>query len=335
VNGIRLALAIGLLVSTFVATATLLLQSTAAASTTTVILLQGWQTEDNDASFSAIRAELKKAAEKKGIDVRFVDFSYVQGSSSYSKCDTNQSLLLSAASLDALVHQQLRLDPDTRLVFVGHSLGGVVAQYWAGAVASDEELSSVDALITLDSPVGGVFGSVSHFIADYYGLTLPKCEGKVAFLDQIALESKDNLLDEIHSAGLKLRNRVYNIGSCTDSFIWCTSSAMNGGGISHVVFSGFQGQNDCTAAAALDVFAAAVLGQSAGFLPALLGDKVALDFVMGCYLASHSAVTVDPAVLKIISGVAFPEPPAACGTARAAEAAVVGARTRAAAPLFC
>lgn len=88
--------------------------------------------------------------------VKAIRYSYAS-TAGYKSCDTNQSIVRSAELMSRQLHGAAQQYPNARFVVVGHSLGGAVATYWAGSETDQKLLDRTAAVVTIDSPVGGVF----------------------------------------------------------------------------------------------------------------------------------------------------------------------------------
>jgi hypothetical protein len=97
-------------------------------------------------------------------------FSYAGTAPTYDSSQTRQAIAVSAAALDAEVRHWRRAYPNATFDFIGHSLGGAVAVYWAASVASPDELRAIHSIITLDSPLGGYPRSYAdNFFVPFFG----------------------------------------------------------------------------------------------------------------------------------------------------------------------
>ncbi len=97
-------------------------------------------------------------------------FSYAGNSPTYDSSQTRQALSVSAAALDAQVRHWRSQYPNATFDFIGHSLGGAVAVYWAASIANAEELRAIHSIITLDSPLRGYPRSYAdNFFLPFFG----------------------------------------------------------------------------------------------------------------------------------------------------------------------
>ena len=74
---------------------------------------------------------------------------------SFNGADTRQAISTSAAQVGNQVDFWSGLCPDSRFDIIAHSLAGAVTAYWAGTAGSTE-LSKVHAILTIESPLGGI-----------------------------------------------------------------------------------------------------------------------------------------------------------------------------------
>lgn len=65
-----------------------------------------------------------------------------------------------------LLDNMIERFPDSHFVLIGHSLGGIVATYWAANKADRRDLDQIDLMITLASPLRGVPQAESGFFPD-------------------------------------------------------------------------------------------------------------------------------------------------------------------------
>jgi hypothetical protein len=73
----------------------------------------------------------------------------------YSKSDTCHGVEQASQHLEALVNQTLRLEPDARIVLIGHSLGGMVAAYYVSQQPAAFVEEKIQKVVTVDSPLLG------------------------------------------------------------------------------------------------------------------------------------------------------------------------------------
>ncbi len=92
------------------------------------------------------------------------EYSYRYPELSYTRCDTNQPIAESARRLGLQVRDLADRHPNARFVLLGHSLGGVIATYWA-VDAPRDLLAKTAAVVTLDSPLQGL-GDVPAEMSD-------------------------------------------------------------------------------------------------------------------------------------------------------------------------
>ena len=84
----------------------------------------------------------------------------------YDTATTRQSLADSAGALAHEFAAWHRQEPRATFDIVGHSLGGVIALFWA-STASASNLAYVHAIVTLDSPVAGYPAALSGYVHSY------------------------------------------------------------------------------------------------------------------------------------------------------------------------
>ena len=112
----------------------------------------GWGNDWKD-----VQAALKQAGRGE-VEVR--PYSYAD-KATYEQCDTNQLVSASAAALDGQVEDLRKEFPGTKMMVVGHSLGGVVATYWKATDPGDlEGLDWADTDQTLLSGLGAKLYSI-------------------------------------------------------------------------------------------------------------------------------------------------------------------------------
>ena len=95
----------------------------------------------------------------------YIAFSY-SGEGTYTGPQVRQALDLSAQQLSAQFKAYAQRYPDATFDLIGHSLGGVVATYWAAKWADDTDLQKVHSIITLDSPVQGYVVAPHWLVGD-------------------------------------------------------------------------------------------------------------------------------------------------------------------------
>jgi len=74
---------------------------------------------------------------------------------SYSPAETCDGVAAGASLLGDLIERLVEIDPGTRIDLIGHSMGGLVATYWATTETNPTLLSAMSSLTTLDSPLMG------------------------------------------------------------------------------------------------------------------------------------------------------------------------------------
>ena len=123
-----------------------------------VVLLRGWGSTSRDETFGSIAPVLARVgtAPDANAAIHTAYFSYRYPDADYGPCDTSESLGTSAARLDAQVQDLADRYPNARLMLVGHSLGGVVAAYWAAAAGSPTLVKQTAAVVALNSPLQGI-----------------------------------------------------------------------------------------------------------------------------------------------------------------------------------
>lgn len=73
----------------------------------------------------------------------------------YSSQDTCSGVNLGAGRLAQLIQRIVDESPDSPIVLIGHSMGGMVAAYYLSALAPQDALDRTQAVITVDSPLQG------------------------------------------------------------------------------------------------------------------------------------------------------------------------------------
>ena len=73
----------------------------------------------------------------------------------YNASDTCAGVSAAAVKLDRLLRRILALEPDASIVLVGHSMGGMVATFYLSQPLSASVSNSIDAVVTIDSPLKG------------------------------------------------------------------------------------------------------------------------------------------------------------------------------------
>lgn len=73
----------------------------------------------------------------------------------YEKLDTCVGVQVAAGRLGDLLESLHTQNPDREMVIIGHSLGGMVAAFYAVELAKPEVLDSISGIITIDSPLLG------------------------------------------------------------------------------------------------------------------------------------------------------------------------------------
>jgi pimeloyl-ACP methyl ester carboxylesterase len=123
-----------------------------------VVMLRGWNSASGDPSFAEIVPVLERLGTAPEINraVSVEEFSYRYPEVTYERCDTNQSLAASRDRLNAQLQDLATRHPSARFLVVGHSLGGVIATYWAASAPSPELLRRTAGVVTLSSPLRGV-----------------------------------------------------------------------------------------------------------------------------------------------------------------------------------
>jgi len=79
----------------------------------------------------------------------------------YTDDDTHQPIVEQANTLNWLIDQIGRRDPEAQIDLISFSLGGIIASYWA---ADDENIISshrdkIHSIVLINSPVGGIFAA--------------------------------------------------------------------------------------------------------------------------------------------------------------------------------
>ncbi|GEM_PF-3577583 len=64
----------------------------------------------------------------------------------------------SSSMLNLMIAEILQKYPSAKIDIVGHSMGGLVAAYWAATHQDDQKLKSIHSVITFDSPLQGIEG---------------------------------------------------------------------------------------------------------------------------------------------------------------------------------
>jgi pimeloyl-ACP methyl ester carboxylesterase len=133
-----------------------------------IVFVQGIATTLDTGTFTFLRSQLTDPAWGYTPGTDFQDFSYTGGAlqggvwrpNPYPCEATMQDLDVSVSQLYTLLREYHTAHPDTRLVVVSHSLGGIVSFHLLDRLAADPDVAAaVDAIITVDSPVGGFAAS--------------------------------------------------------------------------------------------------------------------------------------------------------------------------------
>jgi len=73
----------------------------------------------------------------------------------YEQRDTCPGVSPAADRLDALVRRLIAVEPQAPIILVGHSMGGLVAAHYLGAVADEEVKPHIKSVIAVDAPLWG------------------------------------------------------------------------------------------------------------------------------------------------------------------------------------
>lgn len=127
-------------------------------------------------SWSDIRAWLESSSleVKQKLDVTDDDFLYFSYSGLYSRDDFTMPVYIAEDTwINGVPFEAILLDnlmeafpSTTEFDIIGHSLGGIVATYWAAEIGESNELIRVNSITTLDSPLQGVVQVCSLPILD-------------------------------------------------------------------------------------------------------------------------------------------------------------------------
>jgi hypothetical protein len=90
---------------------------------------------------------------------------------SYASGDTCNSVAIAANRLNELFEARISQHPNAKITIVSHSLGGVVAGYWASRVATSSNLSHLTSIVAVDSPLVGINSNLSGAVADFLSAT--------------------------------------------------------------------------------------------------------------------------------------------------------------------
>lgn len=150
-----LARALSLLVTVALAATTLPLPASAASASTTVLFVGGYGSNlaTVGIAFAPLRATLLAADPS----TRFAQYSYsgwnaqACAPNNYFGEDTGQDFEKSKRLLLETIYLLRTHCGATRIVVIGHSLGGLVALH----ALSDNPMSEVTNIVTIDSPLGG------------------------------------------------------------------------------------------------------------------------------------------------------------------------------------
>ena len=131
-----------------------------------VVVLGGLNTFSGAGTFASITPALERLGTAPEVNpaVSVEEFSYRYPELSYGRCDTNQPIAESARRLNEQVRDLADRHPNARFMVLGHSLGGVIATYWA-VDAPPGLLARTAAVVTLDSPLQGL-GDVPAELSD-------------------------------------------------------------------------------------------------------------------------------------------------------------------------
>ncbi len=148
-------------------------------------------------------------------------FSYAGDSPTYTSSQTRQPLADSARALDAQLQRWQRAFPHASFDLIGHSLGGAVAVYWAGAIATPERLRAIHSIITLDSPLGGIPHSIADALfAPFFG---PVAQDLLAGSQAITLMARAP--DRWLTSANTLSSPIFTISNVRDlvvPFLWAS-----------------------------------------------------------------------------------------------------------------
>ena len=86
----------------------------------------------------------------------FGQLSSLELSPEYSESDTHLSVDSQADTLDWLIGEIVRVDPDAEIYLIGFSLGGIVSSHWASRTNLFDYSDYVKGIVLINSPVGGI-----------------------------------------------------------------------------------------------------------------------------------------------------------------------------------
>jgi hypothetical protein len=111
--------------------------------------------------FSEMASYLKSTYGYRDSDFRWFNYAGGDGtpSSEFNAADTRQTIFLSALNLNSQIRMWSGQCPNSQLDIIAHSLGGAVVSYWAGWSGSGggfDSVGKVHAVLTFESPLGGI-----------------------------------------------------------------------------------------------------------------------------------------------------------------------------------
>jgi hypothetical protein len=123
-----------------------------------ILLVRGLGSFSGQETFADMTPVLERigTAPQVNTAISVEEYSYRYPDLTYTRCDTNQPVRDSAARVTQQVRDLSTRHPGARFLLVGHSLGGVIATYWAAAEAPADLLGRTAGVVTLDSPLQGV-----------------------------------------------------------------------------------------------------------------------------------------------------------------------------------
>jgi pimeloyl-ACP methyl ester carboxylesterase len=278
-----------------------------------VLLVGGLGTSSGGPTFANITPVLERigAAPQVNTAVSVEDYSYRYPDLAYTRCDTSQPLRDSAARLTRQVGDLAARHPGARFLLVGHSLGGVIATYWAAAEAPGDLLAKTAGVVTLDSPLQGlrdIPAEMSDVVTGW--VTAQLCSDRRVF-DELTGAGSEELSAVLGRAADRLAasgGRLYTGASRGDVPISWRGATLPGAEAQYFdsgICADWAALSSATPGLTADVRTtdwARVRWQLAS-LPAAT-QRALLDRLVACFDVSHGNVLRDPAAIAWVADVA-------------------------------
>jgi thioesterase domain-containing protein len=278
-----------------------------------VLLVGGLGTFSGQGTFANLTPVLERivTAPQVNTAVSVEDYSYRYPDLAYTRCDTSQPVRDSAARLTQQVRDLSARHPGARFLLVGHSLGGVIATYWAAAEAPADLLAKTAGVVTLDSPLQGVRdipAEISDLVTGW--VTAQLCSDR-RVLDELTGAGPEDVIAVLGRAADRLAasgGRLYTGASRGDVPISWRGATLPGAETQYFD-SGICGDWAALSSAAPGLSPdlrstdwARVRMQLAS-LPAT-AQRALLDRLVGCFDMSHGNVLRDPAAIAWVADAA-------------------------------